>query len=1202
MTISPLVELARKLFRFMQRERAEKVGVLSVETYRLDFCDEFVEEFARLIVQAHFLPNTAASRGAFQAANAVPNRANDPDGTARKGEFGEIAAIVLYAGAFGVEVPPLKLHTKAAKGEPRRGADTLAVAFGNPQLGDVLPILVEAKVKTGSSPTASFVKKVLVQLESPAELAIGWLRAFEALDGHAEGQRSYAYLAAEQLSEHADVYHRRDFVVVCEGQGPKRNAWVDWPKLWSDSHASVLLVDNINTVVDAVFDRASQLTASHAIASSPVLLTDLHLEPDKRSVGIDHSPSSVATAIAITRSVSTPEDALLAGCLWILAGRFARGLAYLRLAGEPDVARPLTVFLRHLVGGDSEAACTAARSLGPWQTTADAVRKSAFEGSPWLSPSHVALREAGEALHSLVKVSTSANADADSRLVAAAVLATLERLSHHPFKLLGPYVVGRPVLSACVKRQVESVLALWPSQLRAVNAGLLNSEWKSFVARLPTASGKTLLIELLASSEVDTSPGGLTAVVVPSRALAQQLATSLRNVLPTRAVSLLLGGFDRDDTDALEPGLHQASVVVLTPERLELERRRNRNGFLDRLRMVIVDEAHHLFASGRGATLELCIAHLRVDSQCRFALFSSQIPDPTVLARWLGDDRGKWFADDVRPIPLDAWLYYVDDRVGYLLKHRGGAASLPVLRTYECERPEPNLFEQEVLDNPHESLPFVRGGKRRDQIACLAKFWSATGPVMIYAGIPDYANNVAESLMSILGLSHQHDGESLVNRALRCGIGLHHGGVTSVEKSKVESAARAGDLQYMIATSTLSEGIDFGLRTVLVGYDSRGVDPNQRVLKLDTATLRNLTGRAGRGDRYLDGAAILFAKTRADAEKMLLRLERELPPTRSALKESSELIADFAAKELGEAAKTLDSSLLGLLAEEIVDEGAIRHSVERLLGQSLCAFLMNPEERAGWVARSAWRAGQIRQTLLQGPIRTAIYRSGIPVESGRKLADDLAMIGVDPGDMSTNALLDTLVRVCAATNEIQVEMQKAGLKDAESLANIVSSWVRGESEANISSRWSTVKWPLARSKLLHGRLPWYLTAATEIWIATKSLEGPQAEKVRNRLQPSCVHHGTPDIRSAMLVRRGLPRERACELWAGFESFVSGEHDWMVFLDSNVTSHERRLLSDYLRVHAAYEVESPTDLDRGPSGWVDDEWHGSSTRQMTSPPL
>ncbi|KAG0422832.1 hypothetical protein HPB47_001354, partial [Ixodes persulcatus] len=115
-----------------------------------------------------------------------------------------------------------------------------------------------------------------------------------------------------------------------------------------------------------------------------------------------------------------------------------------------------------------------------------------------------------------------------------------------------------------------------------------------------------------------------------------------------------------------------------------------------------------------------------------------------------------------------------------------------------------------------------------------------------------------------------------LGRCLRCAIAFHHAGLTTDERDVVEEAFRRGVLRALVATSTLSSGVNLPARRVVIRT------PMFHGAPLDVMAYRQMAGRAGRLGMDTHGESVLVCKAseRGLAERLC---GAEPPPIGSSL-------------------------------------------------------------------------------------------------------------------------------------------------------------------------------------------------------------------------------------------------------------------------------------------------------------------------------
>ena len=155
----------------------------------------------------------------------------------------------------------------------------------------------------------------------------------------------------------------------------------------------------------------------------------------------------------------------------------------------------------------------------------------------------------------------------------------------------------------------------FPSQLRAFQKGLLQSDNENCLVSLPTSAGKTFLSELLIVSSLISEGASdkgtvLGCYIVPYIALGNQVASVLYKHLSGTGISVhkIFGDYPWPGDE-----LHTSSkaIIVATPERLD-SILRNHADLLDKVRCVVCDEAHSLESGVRGVRLEGILTRFRL--------------------------------------------------------------------------------------------------------------------------------------------------------------------------------------------------------------------------------------------------------------------------------------------------------------------------------------------------------------------------------------------------------------------------------------------------------------------------------------------------------------------------------------------------------------------------------------------------------------
>ncbi len=405
---------------------------------------------------------------------------------------------------------------------------------------------------------------------------------------------------------------------------------------------------------------------------------------------------------------------------------------------------------------------------------------------------------------------------------------------------------------------------LLPPQAEAVRRGLLDTANRSWGFAAPTGSGKTFLARLLIIQLLALTPDAKVIYLVPSRALVHEVAMNLQFALrplrfPVLALSAQLVDLDETENKALD----NASVLVMTPEKADLLLRIGAE-FLNKVSLTVIDEAHHLESGTRGALLELYLWRLRklLGQQTRFIFLSAVTPNIDQIASWMDDD-SQSVTYPHRSTRMRIGVYSISGK---------GASAQGVINYVDRTRI--------VLTNQAE-------GTLRRQICQLATLLHPAGPVLIVAKGKAESEGIAKELVEFLQermevaedltteevdsdihqrldarLEREMYSDVPMRELLMHRVAYHHAGLPPNVRVSVEDAIRNKQVDYVVATTTLAEGVNFPFSSVVVQSLALQDPPEKgRPRSYSPVTPRtfwNIAGRAGRPGFDSEGQVILF--------------------------------------------------------------------------------------------------------------------------------------------------------------------------------------------------------------------------------------------------------------------------------------------------------------------------------------------------------
>lgn len=437
---------------------------------------------------------------------------------------------------------------------------------------------------------------------------------------------------------------------------------------------------------------------------------------------------------------------------------------------------------------------------------------------------------------------------------------------------------SRDYAKALVARsRAYPILELWPGQQKALRENLLDPYRKAIVVQMPTSGGKTLLAKFAILQAKSLNPNGSVSYLVPSRALVNQVTNDLRSDFAMLdqplSVEQALPVFELDPT---EDRLLQAApdVLVTTPEKLDLLVRRNHPA-VQNISLVIVDEAHNIADRTRGARLELLLGTLKRErANARFLLLSPFFPNPGEVASWLSDGGSTaTISVDWRPTP----------RIVGLLRFRGRAPNrhLALVTVGSVDTIDLEPGREIALGQFSDDRPTIE-----NYTSAAVTSLRSRGSILVLCAGPGTTVTRATSLAETRGQQEldAHSSSLLKFLALELGesspligcisrgVAFHHAGLSGETKQIVEYYLREGVVDTVCGTTTLAEGVNFPIKTVI--FESTA----QRRRSLPSIPLSydrfwNIAGRAGRALKDSFGI-ILFPRTNAASENELGRYLR----------------------------------------------------------------------------------------------------------------------------------------------------------------------------------------------------------------------------------------------------------------------------------------------------------------------------------------
>ncbi|HEY0013243.1 MAG TPA: DEAD/DEAH box helicase [Allosphingosinicella sp.] len=410
-----------------------------------------------------------------------------------------------------------------------------------------------------------------------------------------------------------------------------------------------------------------------------------------------------------------------------------------------------------------------------------------------------------------------------------------------------------------------AIYSMLPSQQEALSNNLLDPRQEAVVLQMPTSSGKTLMAELAAVQTVSSYADAKIIYLTPTRALATQVRRTLGADLSELDIVVTAAGsaFEEDPFELAL--LEQAKgIVVSTPEKLDLLLRAHSNWFAT-VRLIIVDEAHLLKDGERGVRLELLLANLRREhTHIRLLLLTPFVENAKDVADWLSAGRSHEVDVQWRPSRLIVGLTKFTGR---------GSTRAIEIEWKEPHRPN-NAISPTRLPLTAEEREELSPPSVRSNVVVLCKRLRAFGPSL--AMFPGSRINAEEAALAIAGAKPALDPEeappefrvalalatadygtnSDLAKCLSRGVAFHHSALSGELRYLVERLAALGVLDFIAATTTLAQGMNFPVSSVVIHSVAKPYAG-----PLSPGEFWNIAGRAGRVG-FSEKGVVVFANPR----------------------------------------------------------------------------------------------------------------------------------------------------------------------------------------------------------------------------------------------------------------------------------------------------------------------------------------------------
>ncbi|MHA7098051.1 DEAD/DEAH box helicase [Priestia aryabhattai] len=423
---------------------------------------------------------------------------------------------------------------------------------------------------------------------------------------------------------------------------------------------------------------------------------------------------------------------------------------------------------------------------------------------------------------------------------------------------------------AAMAFQKSPVVELFHSQKVALPQ-VLNE--RGAVVSLPTSAGKTRIAEIAILDCLTNNPDSKVLYLAPFKSLAFEVEDSLSKVFESLGfeVSQLYGGTQFSKLD--EMLINESNVIISTAEKAKAILRSN-SEIKSEIQLIIIDEGHLLGPKERYILSEMLIEELRFyinRNQGKMLLLSAVLPNADEIASWLTGNKEMKVTSNWRPST---------QRLG-LLEYTGN--NVNIRWKGKVESFNSNFIEPFIVKRPRSEYTFPRDKKQAIAAATLKLCLS--GSVLIFVCRKIMVLPQAKEVIAAMGEKKElhtwsatndwnvfklaceeaYGKESVIYEHAKYGVLCHHSGLPTEVRLSMEKLMRKDTPKVIVATSTLGQGVNIGVSTVIIAnvwYDKEN--------KITSNDFWNIVGRAGRSFIDSEGKVLYVV----DASKGLRKANR----------------------------------------------------------------------------------------------------------------------------------------------------------------------------------------------------------------------------------------------------------------------------------------------------------------------------------------
>ncbi|MDN5049656.1 DEAD/DEAH box helicase [Aliarcobacter butzleri] len=403
-----------------------------------------------------------------------------------------------------------------------------------------------------------------------------------------------------------------------------------------------------------------------------------------------------------------------------------------------------------------------------------------------------------------------------------------------------------------------SIIELFYTQYKAVNAMKNNN---NIVISLPTSSGKTRIAEIAILETLVNNPESKVLYLAPFRSLSFEVEESMDKIFSPLGFSttFLYGGAQYSKID--KTLIEHSNIIIATPEKAKAIIRADES-IANKIKLLVIDEGHLLGANQRLIQNEMFTEELKFHmnkNNGKIILLSAVLPNTKDISKWISNDENNI---------LESKKRLANQRFGILKWTKNKNIDIEWLG-------EPKSFNKSFIEKfrPPRARTRVFPQDKNEGYASTALKLSKLGTVLLFIAQARFVVTNAKKVLYAMGdnkqkviwknqnlfktfhLACNEAGENEIFELAEYGILCHYGSLSTEVRNLLERIMRDEKPKVIVSTSTLGQGVNIGIYTVIFANVFMN---HQNESRIDSKDFWNIAGRAGRAFVDIEGK-ILYA-------------------------------------------------------------------------------------------------------------------------------------------------------------------------------------------------------------------------------------------------------------------------------------------------------------------------------------------------------